>query len=323
LVSFAQKNDQPIGAIGFYNLENLFDTVDDTSINDEDYLPEGRNKWTPALYEEKLNNMAKVISEMVGAPDILGVCEIENRKVLEDLVNTTALKPHKYQIIQFDSPDWRGIDVALLYKTGTYLPFETEQITFEDPKFPDFKTRDILKVKGLYLGDTLNVFVNHWPSRRGGKEDKRVKAGLLLRQAVDATYAKNPDAKIVIMGDFNDDPNNKSVKTSLRASGKVSKLEDGDLYNTSYDTFKQGYGTLFYRGTWNLFDQIIISQSLLRTNSSNYHYMAKSFSPFGPNWIRVQKEGEYQGAPKRTFVRGVYQGGYSDHFASYIIIGKK
>lgn len=323
LVCLAQESkDQSLGVIGFYNLENLFDTVDDPNIDDEDFLPEGSNKWTPELYQEKLNNMAKVISQIAGGPDILGVCEIENRKVLEDLVNTDALKPHRYQIVQFDSPDRRGIDVALLYKTGRYLPFKTEQIVFGDTKSPNFKTRDILKVKGLYLGDTLNIFVNHWPSRRGGKKDKRIIAGQLLRKAVDATYAKNPNAKIITMGDFNDDPINNSIRTSLRAIGKIAKLEEGDLFNTSYDTFKKGYGTLYYRGAWNLFDQIIISQSLMKKNSERYHYIPKSFQPFGPEWIRVQKEGNYKGAPFRTFVGGVYQGGYSDHFASFIVIGK-
>ncbi len=323
LVSCSQTSkDRPLGIVGFYNLENLFDTVDNPNINDEDFLPKGRYKWTSERYHEKLNNMAKVISQMAGGPDILGICEVENRKVLEDLVNTDALKPHRYQIIQFDSPDHRGIDVALLYKTGRYLPFQTEQITFGDPKSPNFKTRDILKVKGLYLGDTLNIFVNHWPSRRGGKEDKRIIAGQLLRKAIDATYAKNPTAKIIVMGDFNDDPINKSVKTSLRANGKLSKLKEGDLFNTSYDTFKKGYGTLYYRGAWNLFDQIIISQSLLEKNSTRYHYITDSFRPFGPDWLRVRKEGEYKGAPLRTFVSGVYKGGYSDHFGSFIVIGE-
>lgn len=319
----AQKKDTPIGLIGFYNVENLFDTVDDPDNKmDQEYLANGKNKWDDTRYQSKLKNISKVISGIGNGPDIVGLCEVENRKVIEDLVQTPALKNKRYQITHFDSPDFRGIDVALIYKTGVFKPFDTKLIPFKIEGEADYKTREMLWVKGLYNKDTLNVVVCHWPSRRGGKEQKRIMAARLLRKAIDSAQQVNPDAKIILMGDFNDDPRNKSIKNELRAGGKVDKLSEGDFYNTSINTFKKGYGTLSYRGTWNLFDQIIVSQSLLKKNSESYYYIPDSFSPFGPDWIRV-KDGEYAGSPKRTFSRGRYLNGYSDHFPSFILIGKK
>jgi predicted extracellular nuclease len=268
-----------------------------------------------------LDNMSKVIAEMTYGPDIIGVSEVENRKVLEDLVNTSALKGKQYQIIHFDSPDYRGIDVALLYRQNKFTPFFTKQIPVDDPDNSSFKTRDILWVKGLYFGDTLNVVVNHWPSRRGGKEDMRILAAQTLRKHLDSTLANYPESKIILMGDFNDDPTNRSIRKELLAEGKEKKLEAGYFYNTSWDTFKDGFGTLFYRGAWNLFDQIIISQSLLKSKNSNYYYIPESFKVYAPVWMREEK-GNNAGAPLRTFSYGVYKNGYSDHYPSFIVIGK-
>lgn len=314
------QNQRPIGHIGFYNVENLFDLLDDPKINDDDFTPKGKLKWDTTKYVKKLNNVTKVFKSMA-TPDIIGVCEIENRSVLESIVSHPSLARYKYQIVHFDSPDHRGIDVALLYRSNKFVPFYSKNITFKDNKPSDFTTRDILHVKGLYHGDTLNVFVNHWPSRRGGKEDKRILAALTLRGAIDSLQKSNPDAKFVIMGDLNDDPNNKSVKKNLLASNNLKKLGEKGLYNTSTKTFKGGFGTLFYRGTWNLFDQIIISQSMLKQNSKTWYYKPDSFKVFAPEWMRV-KEGEYQGAPFRTFVGGKFQGGFSDHYPVFIEITK-
>lgn len=319
--SFSWAQVRGIGTIGFYNLENFFDTEDDPAINDEEYLPNGRNKWDNERYSNKIANMSRVIADMAGGVDILGVSEIENRKVLEDLVQSPKLRGKQYQIIHFDSPDRRGIDVALLYRTRAFKPFAATKISFNDSEDPDFRTRDILWVKGLYHGDTLHVAVNHWPSRRGGKEDKRLMVAGLLRKTVDSVQAINPNAKIVIMGDLNDDPTNKSLKKVLLAEGKMKKLEPGMLFNTSADTFRKGYGTLYYRGAWNLFDQIIVSQSLLEENSSNYHYVNDSFMIFAAEYMRVPN-GDNKGAPLRTFSYGVYKNGYSDHYPAFIVIGE-
>ena len=319
-LSFAQG--VPIGTIGFYNIENLFDTMDDPSIRDEEYLPEGANKWDIEKYQNKLANISKVIADMVNGVDILGLCEVENRKVLEDLVQSPNIALKKYQIVHFDSPDRRGIDVALIYKQGVFLPFAITKIPFRDLTDSEFKTRDILWVKGLYHGDTLHVAVNHWPSRRGGKQKKRLMAAQFLRTVVDSVTNINPKAKIVLMGDFNDDPSNKSIKKVLNSGRKIDENDKAMLLNTSASTFKKGYGTLLYRGVWNLFDQIIISQSLMEKNAENYFYINDSFRVFSTKYMRELK-GENKGAPLRTFSFGVYKNGYSDHYPTFIVIGKK
>ncbi len=315
------KGDTPIGVVGFYNLENLFDTEDDPEISDEEYIPDSDKAWTVERYNEKLGNMAKVIAALPGPPDILGVCEVENRKVLEDLVLHPLLAQERYQIIHFNSPDFRGIDVALLYKPSRFIPFHSKTIGLNDPDDEGFRTRDILYVKGIYAGDTLNVFVNHWPSRRGGKEDKRILAAQTVRNTVDSITTSYPAAKIIVMGDLNDDPRNKSVKKVLNADNKLDKKDPHQLYNPSANTYEKGYGTLYYRGAWNLFDQIIVSRSLLKANSDTYHFIEDSFQVFAPVWMQV-KEGEYKGAPNRTFVGNVYKNGYSDHYPTFIILGK-
>jgi endonuclease/exonuclease/phosphatase family metal-dependent hydrolase len=308
----AQQTPPSQAIIGFYNLENLFDTEDDPIINDQEFLPEGGNKWTPERYQIKLNNMSKVIATF--RPDILGVSEIENRKVLEDLVLHPNIRDNRYQIVQFDMNDARGVDVAFLYKPSVFKPFSFKRFRVYDPQEPDFRTRDILWVKGLFLGDTLHVVVNHWPSRLGGKDDKRVIAGQTLRKAVDSVQAINPAANIVIMGDFNDDPNNRSIKKFLMASDDESKKNT--LINASEPTFKKGYGTLAYNGVWNLFDQIIISQGL--ADGANLEYTPNSFMVVAHRWMQVSS-GKYAGMPMRTFRGGVFNPeGFSDHFPVFI-----
>ncbi|NMM50590.1 endonuclease/exonuclease/phosphatase family protein [Marinigracilibium pacificum] len=304
--------------IGFYNMENLFDTIDDPNIRDEEFLPGGDKQWTRERYMKKLSNMAKIIASMDGGPNVLGVCEVENRRVMEHLIIILRRYGLNYNLVHFDSPDIRGIDVALLYDPSFLRPFYTEQLKVSDPADEEFITRDILYVKGLAGNDTLHFFVNHWPSRRGGKEDKRILAAKVLRNKVDELEKINPLAKIIIMGDFNDDPINKSIKSELRAEGKLEDLEPGELFNTSYKTHKKGYGTLAYRGAWNLFDQIIISNGLINSNNSEgVYYIDESFSIYVREEMLVQ-DGEYKGYPFRTFVGDRFDGGYSDHFPTYI-----
>jgi len=305
-----------LGSIGFYNVENLFDTVDDINVRDSEFLPGGDYKWSQDRYEAKLINISKVVSIMAGGPDILGLAEVENRGVIEDLVTRTGLASERYQILHKDSPDRRGIDVALIYKPGKFKPLHTEFIPFEVKDEPNFKTRDILWTTGIYNNDTLHVAVNHWPSRRGGKADKRLLAAEILRKKVDATLATNPNAKIVLMGDFNDDPNNKSMRKVLNAH---VKLEKETLYNASMPTFKKGYGTLMYNGVMNLFDQIIISQGLLKSNSANYNYKEDSFTVIASEWMLERDKG---GKPLRTFSAGAYKGGFSDHLPVLIYLEK-
>ncbi len=310
-----QAQKRVVGAIGFYNVENLFDTEDDPDIRDEEYLPGGDRKWDSQRYQEKLKNISKVLASMAQGADIIGLSEVENKKVIEDLIATPQLKGHKYDIVHKNSPDRRGIDVALIYKKNKFKVINSTWV-----KYPEegYFTRDILLCTGIYYGDTITVGVNHWPSRRSGAV-KRNQAGARLRQAVDSILSESPEAKIILMGDFNDDPRNASVKKELRAIDRIKRMVDGDLFNTSSETFKQGIGTLSYRGAWNLFDQIIISQGMISGSGSTYK--ASSFSIFSPNWLR-QTSGQYAGSPFRSFSFGKYIGGYSDHFPVYILVEK-
>lgn len=316
-LSFAQQANGPSQAIvGFYNLENLFDTIDDPKTIDEEFLPDGANNWTDQRYALKLGNMSKVIAEF--SADILGVGEIENRKVLEDLVQHPNIAAKRYQIIHFDMDDARGVDVAMLYRTSVFKPFSIKKLPIRNPAEPDFRTRDILWVKGLFQGDTLHVAVNHWPSRRGGKEDARLLAAGVLRKAVDSVLAINPQANIVMLGDFNDDPNNRSIKKILLAGDDDQKKNT--LINTSEPTFKKGYGSLAFNGAWNLFDQVIISSAL--NDRTGIDYSPESFTVFAQRWM-IEENGKYRGMPKRTFSSGVFNPeGYSDHFPVFIVIKK-
>jgi endonuclease/exonuclease/phosphatase family metal-dependent hydrolase len=312
--------DQPIGIVAFYNVENLFDTKDDPTINDEEYMPTGKKEWNEVKYQNKLTNMAKVLSSMPYRPDIIGLAEVENRVVLEDLIAMPTVAEEKYQIVHFDSPDFRGIDVALLYRSEKFQPLSAIKIPFTHDTNANFKTRDMLWVKGLYEGDTLNVVVTHWPSRRGGKQAERIMAATILRKHIDSVQSINPAAKIILMGDFNDDPTDNSIKMVLRADNKESKLKNGNMYNASLKTFEEGFGTLMYKGVWNLFDQIIISQSLIKgnKNASTYFYSPDSFSIYKPEWMREPGKPE----PQRTFSYGVYKNGFSDHYPSLIVLAK-
>lgn len=306
---------QVYATVGFYNVENLFDTVDDPRTEDAEFLPDGKNHWTDECYGIKLKNIAAVISAI--KPGIMGLGEIENRKVLEDLVTQPGLVSLRYQVIHFDMNDARGIDVALIYQPAVFKPFFTRKIAIKDPEDTTFRTRDILWVKGLFMGDTLHVAVNHWPSRLGGKDEKRLLAAATLRHATDSVLAVNPEAKIVMMGDFNDDPNNRSIRKVLM--GDENGKSTG-FVNTAEPTFKKGFGTLGYNGVWNLFDQIIISAGL--ADRSGVDYREGSFGIFAPQWMQ-EPGGKYKGMPQRSFRGGKFNpSGFSDHYPAYILLQK-
>ena len=313
---------------GFYNLENLFDYEDDPTINDEEFLPEGKNQWDSTRYHTKLNHMAQVISE-IGTdktPDgaaFMGVCEIENRRVLEDLVKEPLIAKRNYQIVHFDSPDKRGIDVGFLYQEKYFKYKKAVSYELNFPYDPDYKTRSQLVVTGSVDGEDVSVIVTHWPSRSGGQsasQPNRIEAAKLGRRIIDSLLTDNPSAKIILMGDLNDDPNNVSVEEYIKAKGKKNKLEDKDMYNTMYDHFKKGLGTLAYRDAWNLFDQIIISQSFLDEASEGLIF--RSAHVYNQSYM-VQQFGNYKDYPLRTFAGGEYTNGYSDHFPTYIFMIKE
>jgi len=273
--------------------------------------------------------MAQVISRIgseyvKGGPVILGVSEIENKSVLEDLVKQDSLKNSNYGIVQYDGPDKRGVDVALIYRKDYYTVTNSKSVTLTIPGRTDFFTRDQLVVAGLFDGEPLYVIVNHWPSRRGGEKRSaslRNAAADLTKSLVDSILKLDTTAKVVVMGDLNDDPTNNSVLKHLKAKGNAEETGKYELYNPMYNLHKKdGIGSLAYRDNWNLFDQIIVSGTLLGEDRSTYKFFKAKI--FNKNFL-AQKEGQYAGYPWRTYVGTTYQGGYSDHFPAYIFLTKE
>ena len=318
--------------IAFYNLENLFDTIDDPKTFDEDFTPEGRDNWTTEKYQKKLHNLGMILAdigkkETHTSPAVIGVAEVENRGVLEDLLKVDELKNQHYGIIHFDSPDRRGIDVAMLYKKGVFLPVNFKKyplLIYDKDTGKRIYTRDQLVVSGLLDGEKIHIIVNHWPSRRGGEArslPKRIKAARLAKKIMDSIYKNEPEAKIVFMGDLNDDPSSPSVKKVFQSKAKKSDVQKGGYYNAMEHFFNRGIGTLAYRDSWNLFDQIIISYDLLSNfKKSTYRYWKSGI--YSKEFMK-NKKGRYKGYPKRTLVGGKFIGGYSDHFPTYIILVKE
>lgn len=332
--AFAQtgKPEYEVAAIGFYNLENLFDTINDPDKNDEDFTPQGKLLWNSEKYVPKQANMAKVISQLGTelTPDgvaVLGVAEIENRKVLEDLVAQPALRGRNYQIVQHEGPDERGIDVAVLFqpKYFTLTGSRSVRVDLLDPKTgaPD-RTRDILLVSGtLPGGEALHIMVGHWPSRRGGEAKSawmRAAAAGVCRRLVDSLQTVDNQAKIVVMGDLNDDPTNKSVADVLRGRPNPKRMEEGDLYNPMHDFFKAGQGTMAYRDAWSLFDQMLVSKPFVSQKAGGWQFHKAVV--FRRDWL-LQAEGQYKGYPLRTFDGDLFINGYSDHLPVYFFALKK
>ena len=320
------KKDYTIQTVAFYNVENLFDTVDDTLTFDDDRTSLGKDKWNEERYTKKIGNIAKVLSdigveEAKSPPSIIGLCEVENRLVLEDLINHPLLRDRNYGIVHYDSPDERGIDVALLYLKKEFIPLNSQarKLLIYDAAKRDY-TRDQLVVSGLLQGEEIHFIVNHWPSRSGGEAKssyKREKAALLNRRIIDSIYRINPEAKIIGMGDFNDDPTNKSFKKFLQTKAKISDLKEKDLYNPMEVMLKNGKGTLAYRDSWNLFDQFYLSERLVSKNFDGFQlYKSEIFNPA----YLITQTGQFRGYPFRTYGSSGYEGGYSDHFPVYLYL---
>lgn len=332
LLSFTQEPDTyQIRTIAFYNLENLFDTKNDSLVYDDDRTPDGKDQWTPLRYTHKIENMAKVLSEIGSkenktAPDIIGVCEVENLGVLEDLVHHEFLSAFNYGIVHFDSPDERGIDVALLYKKDAFVP-----VNFNSHRLLLFKldgkrdyTRDQLIVEGLLDNEQIYFMVNHWPSRSGGEARSRpfrVEAAKLNKRIIDSVRRFNTHAKIISMGDFNDDPIDPSFKKVLKVEKNSKKLDSTSLYGPMEKLYRKGRGSLAYRDKWNLFDQFYMTSSLINNNpNKGYRYWKTGI--FTPAYL-LDPKGRYKGYPLRTYAGGSYIGGYSDHFPVYLHLIKK
>ena len=333
LTSYSQgdsKKEYVISCVGFYNLENLFDTLidpDPNKILQEDFTPKGPKGWTSQRYHEKLENMAKVISELGTdvTPDgvaMLGVSEVENATVLEDLVKEDAIKDRNYQIVHYDSPDKRGIDVGLIYNPN-YFKVESSRSVSLRTIDTTFYTRDQLLVSGYLHDEKVHVIVAHWPSRRGGEKRSRPRreaAAKLGKMIIDSIQNVEPDAKIFYMGDLNDDPTDSSVKNYLKGNGKKDGLKKNQMYNPWETYYKKGIGTLAYRDTWNLFDQILLSPALTDKDYSSYKLYKTSI--FKKSYL-INSSGQYKGYPYRTFAGGAYTGGYSDHFPVYLFLIKE
>ena len=308
-------------SIGFYNVENLFDTIDDKHKNDNDFLPESKNNWNTDKYIRKLENLSKVISKLnkENFPDILGLAEVENLNVLQDLVKQNALKKANYSIIHFESPDLRGIDVALLYRKSGFTVVYSTNIAITDVQNPNFKTRDILYVKGFTKSkDTLHVFVNHWPSRIGGTEETEIKRELcakVVKAKVDSIMGIHKKAKIVIIGDFNDEPNDAAFVQVLKSKNDFNELNSDNLYNLSHSFYASNSGTYYYakEKKWNILDNFIVSGQLLTEQKSDkLKTKVDNLLIFSPDWICFKdKQGKM--IPNKTFT-GKYTAGFSDHF---------
>lgn len=377
----AQQNFKAV-TVGFYNVENLFDTeissgyIDGTrspedpnyhiSISEdkipnyehenfageftyatvagkkvirplilqkEEFSPTGKKVWTQDKYNQKLKNLAEVISELgksetQTAPVIVGLCEIENYKTVEDLINQPHLKKYDYGIAHFNSFDARGVDVALIYQKSRFQVTKAKPYVidiFENDGTRDY-TRDILRVTGLLDGEEITFLVNHWPSRSGGEQasrPRRQKAAEVMKGIYDEIRAENPNAKIIAMGDFNDDPVSPSLDTTMGAIANKGKIKDSDIVNLMYTLFKNGNGTLAYRDSWNLFDQFLVTGTLIDRDKKFDSYKVYKTEIYSPAKL-VQPDGQYKGYPYRMFSGDTYRAeGYSDHYPVYTVLLKE
>ena len=328
--------------IGFYNLENLFDTYHDEGKNDYEYLPDGANQWTEAKYAKKLKNMASVIRAMRDENKawhtILGVSEIENRHVLEDLVSQPEIAEANYQIVHYDGPDSRGVDVALFYRPELFTVLESRSIPFDFNSDLDFgmsqeekdafRTRDILMVRGMLGDEMFAFFVAHLPSRLGDKSSAlRSRGGQIMYQVSRELMANYPDIKIVAMGDMNDNPTDDSMAVYMRGKENIRDVGPEDFFSPFLSMLKAGYSSLFYRGGGNIYDILVCNYNLAHAKRGTLQiqpivqkkYYGRVFhQPF-----MTQQDGQYAGQPFRTYSNGAFVGGYSDHYPTYIIVSNK
>ena len=327
-----EKRNFKIHTIAFYNVENLFDTINDVNKNDE-ASPIMEIKFNRSeIYNKKVNNMASVIADIgtdlvKKSPSIVGLCEVENRNVIEDLLKDKNLKDKNYEIIHYDSPDERGIDVAMIYNEDVFKITSTkshELIIYDNKSSKRNYTRDQLVVSGLLEGELIHLIVNHWPSRSGGEERSRagrMAAAELNKKIIDSLQGKYKDAKIITMGDFNDDPHDDSMKKILNAKKHIKDVEENGIYNPMETILSdQGIGTNAYRDVWQLFDQILVSKPFLDKNYDSYQFYKAGV--FNKSYL-INKSGRYKGYPFRSFSWGSFTGGYSDHLPPYIYLIKE
>lgn len=317
----------------FYNVENVFDTIKSPGVYDEEFTPQGPKQWNHHKYWSKMRNLERVFSSIAEDngrfPTVIGVSEVENRNVLEDMVAMPKLLPLNYQIVHYDSPDARGVDVAFFYRPDKfkYEGSFAEKTIVEDA--PDFRTRDILTMWGTLEGEQFMFMVAHWPSRTGGQrasEPKRIGAARTMRNIIDSVLLEKPDLKIVLMGDLNDDPTDESIARVLGAMGNIKDVKaPGELFNPYFQLHRDGYGTLAYQDAWNLFDNIIVSGNLVNGSGGLQLWKPNRSKYWGfiydRPWLK-QQSGQYKGYPQRTYVGNKFEDGYSDHFPVFIWLAK-
>lgn len=320
-----------IHTIAFYNLENLFDTINDPNKFDESspIMELKANRYQ--AYQKKVRNMARVLGDIgqdvsKNAPVIIGVSEVENQEVLEDVINDSILKDKNYGIIHYHSPDARGIDVALLYQRQFFSPTSTsshELKIYDNLTRKRVYTRDQLVVSGYLEGELMHVIVNHWPSRSGGEaksQYNRIAAAKLSKYLVDSLQVINPYAKVFIMGDFNDNPNNSSIKKVLKTKRERNDIDFKDIYNPYENFFKDGLGTTAYRDAWSLFDQILLTKPFLEKDYESFQFYKAGI--FNKDYL-ITTKGTYKGYPFRSWSDGGFSGGFSDHFPVYVYLIKE
>lgn len=329
-VNAQEKKQFKIHTVAFYNLENLFDTINDPNKFDEASPIMEMKIKTGDIYKQKVKNMASVISD-IGAdtarnsPAIIGISEVENRDVIEDVVNDPKLINKDYGIVHYESPDVRGIDVALLYQKKLFTPLHTSshEVVLYDDSRKRIYTRDQLLVSGKLDGELMHFIVNHWPSRSGGEarsRPKRVAAAKINKKLIDSLQSIDPYAKIVIMGDMNDNPTNASLKDVLKAKEDQEDVPFKGIYNPMESMFKMGLGSNAYRDSWSLFDQVLISKPFLEKDYTTFQFYKAGI--YNKNYL-VNKRGRYKGYPWRSFANGGFTDGYSDHFPAYIFLIKQ
>ena len=321
---YSQKNVKSFLVVS-YNVENLFDTINSPVVDDDEFTPSGTLAWTYDRYTKKLNDLGRVILSIPGKelPALIGLSEIENRGVLEDLIKVRGIRKGEYEIVHEDDRDPRGIECALLYRSDLFKYKSHEYVPIADPMDPDYLYRGILHVHGKGPdGSSLHIFVNHWKSRSGGEletQRQRMFSAITLRKQMDLLMARESDFKVIIMGDFNDEPTNRSLTNGLSALNKRRNIQMGDYYNLFYDLHNiEGKGTYNYQGKWNMLDQIIVSYNLLdqeRGLTTGY----ESGVILKEEWMLYESEKYGESLPSATYGGPEYYGGPSDHLPIYIV----
>lgn len=316
-----------LNTIAFYNTGGLFDAKDDDQTNDDAFTPEGDRAWTEERYQTKMKNIAKVISGLGDAdgPAVIGLGEVENKQVLEDLVSSAPLRRANYGIVHHDMPDEQGLDVALLYQPKHFKPTFTEAIKIDFDK-EGFASRDILQVKGELRGELVTFYVVHWPESvksRAGKKDESLlrNAATSLRQQIAAQQLADENTKIIVLGDFSTEPDSPVMEEVLKATGRPNPYYKEELYNAFYLPHVSGFGSYASLGEMQMPDQILISKSLLN-GETGLQYVQGSAAVYDPEEIKYLY-GRYRDTPIKTFSGDTYLGGYSDHFPVYIQVRKE